>query len=61
MNKIQLADELEYACGIAEPRITMMKRMKQAAAMLRHQSNQIEALKTQLAYLESKVYGGTTK
>lgn len=31
------------------------------AAMLRHQENQIQALKTQLAYLESKVYGGTTK
>lgn len=33
----------------------------EAAAMLRYQQSQIEALKTQLSYLESKVYGGTTQ
>ena len=58
MNANELADKLiksltmEYDCD---------KYMEQASAMLRYQKNQIEALKTQLAYLESKVYGGTTK
>ena len=47
MNANELANELEYACGIAEPRITMMKRMKQAATMLRQQQTEIEALTTQ--------------
>jgi hypothetical protein len=32
-----------------------------AAVMLRYQANQIDILKAQLSYLESKVYGGTTK
>lgn len=54
MNANELADALEEA-----PYYTSFEG--EAAVMLRHQANQIEALKTQLAYLESKVYGGTTK
>jgi hypothetical protein len=58
MTANELADKLmssltmEYDCD---------EYMEKASAMLRHQENQIEALKTQLAYLETKVYGGSTK
>jgi hypothetical protein len=48
MNANELADDLDYACAIAEPRIEMMKRMKLCAAMLRQQQAEIETLKLQL-------------
>ena len=44
MNANELADDLEYACTVAEPRIEMMKRMKLCATMLRQQQAEIEAL-----------------
>jgi hypothetical protein len=58
MNANELADKLmssltlEYDCD---------EYMEKAAAMLRYQENQIQVLKTQLSYLETKVYGGNTK
>jgi hypothetical protein len=45
MNANELADDLEYACTVAEPRIEMMKRMKLCATMLRQQQAEIEILK----------------
>jgi hypothetical protein len=45
MTANELADELEYACKIAEPRITMMERMKLSATMLRQQQAEIAELK----------------
>lgn len=54
---MKLADELEKAFMTNTSQYFVMP----AVAMLRQQSAQIEALKTQLAYLESKVYGGSTK
>ena len=45
MNANELADDLDYACTISEPRITMMGRMHMAATMLRQQQAEIEALK----------------
>jgi hypothetical protein len=45
MNANELADDLEYACTVAEPRIEMMKRMKLCATMLRQQQAEIKALK----------------
>jgi hypothetical protein len=47
MNANELADELEYACTIAEPRIEMMKRMKLCATMLRQQQSEIDTYKLQ--------------
>ena len=44
MNANELADELDYACTVAEPRIEMMKRMKLCATMLRQQQAEIERL-----------------
>jgi hypothetical protein len=52
MGAIELALKLELASH---------ELADAAAAMLRYQENQIQVLKTQLAYLESKVYGGPTK
>ena len=52
MNAIELAYKLELACH---------ELADDAAAMLRYQENQIQTLKMQLAYLETKVYGGSTK
>jgi hypothetical protein len=55
MNANELADELDNmlkAVGLTDNRVP---------TMLRQQQLEIEALKTQVNYLESKVYGGTTK
>jgi len=54
MTAYEIADELENA-----PYYTSYEF--EAAAMLRIQAFEIETLKAQLSYLESKVYGGTTK
>ena len=53
MTANELADLIQY-CGDCGYNLD-------AAAMIRHQQSEIEALKAQLSYLESKVYGGTTK
>ena len=45
MNANELADDLDYASTISEPRIQMMGRMRIAATMLRQQAEQIENLK----------------
>lgn len=53
----KLADDLEKAFMTNTSQYFVMP----AVAKLREQELQIEALKTQLSYLESKVYGGSTK
>jgi len=52
MNANELADELDYACTISEPRITIAGRMHIAATMLRQQQAEIKELKQQVAFLE---------
>jgi hypothetical protein len=52
MGAIELAYKLENGCH---------DWADAAAAMLRYQENQIQVLQTQLSYLETKVYGGSTK
>jgi len=54
---MELADKLEKAFMTNTSQYYVIP----AVALLRQQEAQIEALKTQLSYLESKVYGGTTK
>jgi len=46
MNANELADDLDYASTISEPRIQMMGRMKIAATMLRQQQAEIDRLLT---------------
>ena len=48
MNANELADDLDYASTVSEPRIQMMGRMRIAATMLRQQQAEIEALKLQV-------------
>ena len=55
MNANELANELEACFTSADWAVL------EAARQLRQQQVQIDILKTQLSYLESKVYGGTTK
>jgi hypothetical protein len=58
MNAYKLADKLmnsltmEYDCD---------DYMILGAELLKQQQHEIESLKTQISYLESKVYGGSTK
>ena len=52
MNANELADDLDYASTISEPRIQMMGRMRIAATMLRQQQAEIKDLKQQVAFLE---------
>jgi hypothetical protein len=58
MNANELADKLQMDKARA---LLYVDIVVEAAAMLRHQENQIQVLKMQLAYLETKVYGGSTK
>ena len=64
MNAKELADKLEKPM-LDNPNCPNFSRtrafMEKVISMLRYQENQIDVLKTQLAYLESKVYGGSTK
>jgi len=57
MNANELADDLDYASTISEPRIQMMGRMRIAATMLRQQQAKIEALKAELRLIDELVTG----
>ena len=58
MNANKLAESLENKDRLWAVNENLMIK---TCAMLRQQQTEIEALKTQLSYLESKVYGGSTK
>lgn len=60
MTANELADELEKH-ELEGMEYGFDQHLFASAAMLRQQKIEIEALKNQLSYLESKVYGGTTK
>ena len=60
MNANELADWVENQSSFGWAG-DFGKFLIEIATTLRYQENQIQALKTQLAYLETKVYGGSTK
>lgn len=58
MNAYELADALQET----EPYYsTDYKLFDKAASMLRFQQDEINALREQVQYLQTQVYGGTTK
>lgn len=61
MNANDLADELErlYQQDIIDGVADLA--MPEAATMLRFQQEEINALREQVQYLQTQVYGGTTK
>lgn len=59
MNAHKLADDLDNANGFQY--VTQLGLASQAAKMLRFQQDEINALREQIQYLQTQVYGGTTK
>jgi type II secretory pathway component PulK len=61
MNANDLANELEQGAAICESHLVIARRVTKAAEMLRFQQDEINALREQVQYLQTQVYGGTTK
>ena len=61
MNANDLANELEQGATKCEAHLVIAARVKTAAQMLRFQQEEINALREQVQYLQTQVYGGTTK
>lgn len=59
MNAYKLADDLDNANGFQY--VAQLGLASQAAKMLRFQQEEINALRGQVQYLQTQVYGGTTK
>jgi len=59
MNANKLADDLDNSNGFQY--VAQLGIASQAAKMLRLQQEEINALREQVQYLQTQVYGGTTK
>jgi hypothetical protein len=55
MNAYELADFLDYEL------IDIFPKQEETIKMLRFQQDEINALREQVQYLQTQVYGGTTK